>query len=158
MNKNIEYVTKVGWYILGCKKLMPPQYIHYMAMPMTPLDEMGLVLFARMKKIHIAFLMSEKYWTTQQNHEFKNCKIFLAFRGNLTFNDIRQKQVVIPKPLPAPVPDKHEYGLCNREKNKSSAPPPPPPSRHKNSPPTSPPGKVVIRTQGLPKNKSKCMC
>ena len=35
-----------------------------MALPTTPLDEIGLDLFARMKKIHIAFLMSEKYWTT----------------------------------------------------------------------------------------------
>ena len=74
-----------------------------MALPTTPLDEIGLILFARMKKIHIAFLMSEKYWTTHQNHEFKKCNIILAFQGSLTFNDARPKQVAIPKPLPAAV-------------------------------------------------------
>ena len=60
-----------------------------MALPTTPLDKIRLVLFARMKKIHMAFLMVEKYWTTQRNHEFKKYTIILAFRGNLTFNDIR---------------------------------------------------------------------
>ena len=74
-----------------------------MARSTTPLDEIGLVLFARMKKIHIAFLMSEKYQTTHRNHEFKKCNIILAFQGSLTFNDTRPKQVAIPKPLLAMV-------------------------------------------------------
>ena len=86
MSKNIQYVTKVGWYILGCKKIMPQEYINYIALQTTTLDEIELVLFARMKKIHIAFLISEKYWTTHQNHEFKKYNIILAFRGSLTFN------------------------------------------------------------------------
>ena len=97
MTRNIQYVTKVGWYILGRKKLTPADYIHYMALPMTPLDEIGLVLFARMKKIHIVFLMEEKFWTTQCNHEFKKCSIVLAFRGNLTFNDTQKKRGIIAK-------------------------------------------------------------
>ena len=80
-----------------------------MTLPMTPLDETGLVLFARMNKIHMAFLMEEKYWTTQQNDEFKKCSIILAFRGNLTFNDTRTKQVPLPKLATASV--KHEYML-----------------------------------------------
>ena len=41
MNRNIQYVTKVRWYILGRKKLTPAQYVNYMALPMTPLDEIG---------------------------------------------------------------------------------------------------------------------
>ena len=94
MFKNIQYVTKVGWYILGCKKLTPDQYINYMALPTTPLDEIGLILFARMKKIHITFLMQEKYLTAQCNHDFKKRTIVLAFRGNLTINDTRKNNQI----------------------------------------------------------------
>ena len=95
--------------------------------------------------------MLEKYWTTHQNHEFKKCNIILAFRGSLTFNDTRPKQVAIPKPLPALVRDKHAYGLYSRDKGNSRAPP----SRYKISPPRNPQGKVVIRTHGLPKNQAQ---
>ena len=117
---------------------------------MTPLDETGLVLFARMKEIHIAFLMEEKFWTTQHNHEFK-CSIILAFRGNLTFNDTRKKQVPLPKLTPASV--KQKYMLQNRDSSKDKSPPPTPtPNRHT---PASPPGKVVIRTHRLPKKQPK---
>ena len=84
-----------------------------MALPTNPLDEIGLVLFARMKKIHIAFLMEAKYWTTQHNRKFKKCSIVLAFRGNLTFNDTREKQVPLLRPAPASV--KHKYMLWNRD-------------------------------------------
>ena len=116
MTRNIQYVTKVGWYILGRKKLTPADYIHYMTLPTTPLDEIGLVLFARMKKIHIAFLMEEKFWTTQRNHEFKKCSIVLAFSSNLTFNDTQKKEASLPKLAPASI--KHKYMLQHRELSK----------------------------------------
>ena len=123
MTRNIQYVAKVGWYILGRKKLMPADYIHYMALPTTPLDEIGLVLFARMKKLHIAFLMEGKFWTTQRNHEIKKCSIILAFRGNLTFNDTQTKESSLPKPAPASI--KHKYTLRHREVSKDKSPPHP---------------------------------
>ena len=151
MIKNIQYVTKVGWYILGHKKLIPDQYINYMTLPTTPLDEIGLVLFARMKKIHIAFLMEEKYWTTQCNHDLKKCTIVLAFRGNLTFNDTRKKQPDLPKPAPAYI--KHQYELHRRQSSKDNclSPSPPPLPSHSKETPKSSPVKVVIRTHGIPK-------
>ena len=153
MTKNIQYVSKVGWYILGRKKLTPDQYIHYMALPTTPLDEIGLVLFARMKKIHIAFLMEEKYWTTQRNHEFKKCTIVLAFRGNLTFNDTRKRQPVLPKPAPASV--KLQYELRSRQSSRDKCPPPAIPQLRSHCKDTlkTPPGKVVISTHGIPKKQ-----
>ena len=120
-----------------------------MALPTTPLDEIRLVLFARMKKIHIAFLMEEKYWTTQCNHDFKKCTIVLAFRGNLTFNDTRKTQPDLPKPAPASI--KHQYELRRRQSSKDNCPPPPLLHSHSKETPKSPPGKVVIRTHGIPK-------
>ena len=156
MNSNIEYVTKVGWYILGHKKLTSAQYINYMALPTTPLDEIGLVLFARMKKIHISFLMSEKFWTTQQNHEIKKCTIILAFQGSLTFNDTKVK-IEAPKSVPVPLPEKKDqqdqhYSLSQWGDNKDKSSPQPEHSRANAPPPRSPQaGKVVIRMHGIPK-------
>ena len=98
--RNLPFVNKVGWYILQKKKLDLMDYIHTMAIATTPLDEIALVLIARMYKVHIAFLMSEKYLTTHRNHDISKCKIVLAFRGQLTFNDTKKRPKTPPQHQP----------------------------------------------------------
>ena len=112
------------------------------------MDEIALVLIARMYKVHIASLMSEKYWTTQRNHDISKCQIELAFRGNLTFNDTRKR----PKTLPHPSKPSFHYRLRSttekeREEKKLSAN-----NQDKNNGSNkNQQGKVVIRTHGIPK-------
>ena len=79
-------------------------YINTLALPTTPMDEIALVLIARMHKVHIAFLMLEKYWKTQRNNDISKCQIVLAFRANLTFNDT-SKRPRTPPPHHHLVPD-----------------------------------------------------
>ena len=43
------------------KEINSNGFINYMAADKTPLDEISLVQTATMYKVHIAFLMSEKY-------------------------------------------------------------------------------------------------
>ena len=36
---------------------------------------------------HVAILLGESYWTTQAKTNFMKCKVFLAYPGQLIFDD-----------------------------------------------------------------------
>ena len=76
-------------------------YVHTVALDQTPVDEVAIVLSARMYRIHICIVMQGKYWTTKQDHDFKHCTLFLAYMGRLVFYSTTRKE---PEP-----------GKCGRE-------------------------------------------
>ena len=121
--RNLSFVHKVGWYILQKKKLVLLDYINTMAIATTPLDEIALVLITWMYKVHIVFLVSEKYWTTQRNHDISKFKIVLAFRGNLTFNDTRKRPKTPPSPPPStPTASYRLWSTTQNERNQQKKP------------------------------------
>ena len=99
----------------------------------------------------------EEYWTMQRNHDISKCKIVLAFRGNLTFNNTRKRPKTPPHPLhPHPTPtfsyrlqtttqnerdEQNKLSENSQDKNKDSNK-----TLH---------GTVVIRTHGIPKEIPK---
>ena len=146
----MSFVNKMGWYILQRKKLGLSDYIATLALPSTPMDEIALVLIAQMYKVHIAFLMSKKFWATQQNHDISKCKIVLAYRGNLTFNDTRKKLPTPPPPPPVPKSVPSRYRLrSTTEKDKTQ--PTKDNSNVLDKPAKNQQGKVVVSTHGIPK-------
>ena len=119
------------------------------------MDETRIVLIACMYRVYIAFLMVEKLWTTKRNHDISKCKIVLAFRGNLTFNDTRKRPSTPPPPSPEPKSAPSRYRLRSttekerQEKEKSQ--PTKDQSKVEDKSGKSPSGKVVVHTHGIPK-------
>ena len=86
-------------------------YIDFIAKPGTPVDEVGLLIFARMYHLHMCIIMEDRCWTTQREHDLDRCTVFIAYRGALMFNDTRPKCKEYslhprkPEPTPTPSPD-----------------------------------------------------
>ena len=65
------------------------RYLHYLPIEAFPLDLLGILIYSRMCHEHVAVFVGESYWTTQAKTNFLKCKVFLAYRGNLIFDDSR---------------------------------------------------------------------
>ena len=50
-----------------------------------PLDEIGLVRFAHLYKIHICVFVEGKFWTTDREESIKSADIYLVYCGKLCF-------------------------------------------------------------------------
>ena len=68
MDTHMTFVEKVGTHILSCKGITTDNYIAMMSEIGQPLDEIGIVLVARMYHIHIAIIQDNMYWTTRHDH------------------------------------------------------------------------------------------
>ena len=95
-----------------------------------PLDEIGIVLVARMYHIHVAIIQEDFFWTTRHDHDIAQCKVLFGWQGSLQFIDIKRKvdQLVpfynlrnakygeanVPLPLPSP---QHPFGPQPRPYN-----------------------------------------
>ena len=65
MDTHINFVEKVGSIILQHKGLSMENYISMMSQIGQPLDEIGIVLVARMYHIHVAIIQDDMFWTTR---------------------------------------------------------------------------------------------
>ena len=52
-----------------------------------PISELGILVIARMYRIHMAVIMRDWMWTTGRNLELSECKIVLGFAGRNEFFD-----------------------------------------------------------------------
>ena len=59
--------------------------------PGVPLDEIGILLYAHMYKMHIAIILEGKYWTTNQDEALNHAKIYLIYCGHMQFFDTTRK-------------------------------------------------------------------
>ena len=81
-----------GWYsYLSCKGITTDNYIAMMSEIGQPLDEIAIVLVARMYHIHIAIIQDNMYWTTRRDHNIVFCKVVFGWQGKLKFIDIKRK-------------------------------------------------------------------
>ena len=53
----------------------------------TPLDELGLVICARMYHRHIGIILQNDVWCSRMDNDFDKCFIKLAFMGGILFCD-----------------------------------------------------------------------
>ena len=66
-------------------------YINFIDKPGTPVDEIGLLIFARMYHLHMCIIMEDRCLTMQHEHDLDRCTVFIAYRGALHFNDTKPK-------------------------------------------------------------------
>ena len=64
-------------------------YLKYLPVEAFPLDLLAILIYARMCHEHVAVFVSERYWTNHVEDDFHKCRVFLAYRGELVFDDSR---------------------------------------------------------------------
>ena len=65
------------------------RYLRYLPIHAFPLDLLGIMIMACMYHSHVAVFVNESYWTTHYKNDFRKCKVFLVYRGELIFDDSR---------------------------------------------------------------------
>ena len=65
------------------------RYLKYLPVEAFPLDTLAILIYARMCHEHVAVFVGERYWTTHVDDDFQKCKVFLAYHGELVFDDSR---------------------------------------------------------------------
>ena len=88
MKKHRQYSMMIADYILRCKKLDFDDYLLCMEHD-VPLDEMAIVIIARMFRFHICILTETKFWTTNREHKIGMCSLILGLTGDLEFVPLR---------------------------------------------------------------------
>ena len=68
------FVERVGGDLICRKGLTVENYMYNVVQPGVPLDEIGILLYAHMYKMHIAVILEGKYWTTNQDEELNRAK------------------------------------------------------------------------------------
>ena len=92
------FVEKVGSCILNWKGLTMDDYILMISQIGQPLDEIGIVLMARLYHIHVTIVQEKCFWTTRRDHNLQKCSIIFGWWGALCFNDIKRKDQVTEAP------------------------------------------------------------
>ena len=87
VKKKIDWIRSVSSYLLGLKKRELDDYLAEFLKPDIPLDEIGILLFARMMHKHVCVYFNDIYWTTRVDHDTTKCDAFLIYRGKCSFVD-----------------------------------------------------------------------
>ena len=85
--QHFNWVAKVGRKFLNQKSLSVGEFCSDMLTTGVELNELGILLIARMYRFHIAVIMRDWTWTTGRNLDLSECKIVLVFLGNSKFMD-----------------------------------------------------------------------
>ena len=65
-------------------------YLFNVVQPQVPLDEIALLLYAHVYKIHVCLILEGKYWCTNHD-EALNRTIYLIYQGHMQFSDTTRK-------------------------------------------------------------------
>ena len=82
---HVEWIQDVGAMFLAKKGLSVSQYLENITSPKVPIDELGLLILARMYHAHIAVIMFDWCWTTGFNLVPMTCKYVFAYAGGVKF-------------------------------------------------------------------------
>ena len=82
-----NFIRNIVSDLLQRKGLTVAEYCQNIVQLQWPLDEIALVLFAHLHKIHICVILEGKYWTTKRDESLKSANIYLVYCGKLHFFD-----------------------------------------------------------------------
>ena len=91
MKSHWYFVERVGGYLICRKGLTVEDYMYNVVQPHIPLDKIGIVLYARMYKIHIAVILEDKYWTTNRDEKLNHATLYLVYLGKMQLYDTTRK-------------------------------------------------------------------
>ena len=90
--QNIRWIRKVGVSTFNKLSMSPPDYIQNLVSGDVVLDELALLIVARVLNIHCVVLMADRYWSTKSDGSYENCLLKLAFTGNSSFKELTSRQ------------------------------------------------------------------
>ena len=85
------FVERVGGDLLRRKGLDVEEYMYNVVQPQMPLDEIGILLYERMYKIHICVILEGKHWCKNWDEALNKAKIYMIYKGHMQFNDMTRK-------------------------------------------------------------------
>ena len=81
------WIEKVGEKFYKSKGLSLDNYLCNLRDISIPMDELGLVICARMYHRHIGIILQNDVWCSRMDNDFDKCFIKLAFMGGVLFCD-----------------------------------------------------------------------
>ena len=85
VEKKMDWIMNISSYLLGLKKRELEDYLAEFLKPDNPLDEIGILMFARMMHKHVAVYFNDIYWTTRVDHDTTKCDAHLIYRGKCVY-------------------------------------------------------------------------
>ena len=84
---HVEWITSVGEKFLKRKNLPVSKYIDNLQRPDVPLDQLGLLIYARMYHQHFAIILKGTIWSTKSDNSIEGCDLVFAYCGGIEFSD-----------------------------------------------------------------------
>ena len=100
--QHFTWVAQVGRKFLNQKGLSAGEFCANLLATGVKLNELGILVIARMYRFHIAVVMRDWTWTTGRNLQLSECKIVLAFLGKSNFLDT---YTFLPEPDEEDIPE-----------------------------------------------------
>ena len=100
--QHFTWVAQVGRKFLNQKGLSAGEFCANLLATGVKLNELGILVTARMYRFHIAVVMRDWTWTTGRNLQLSECKIVLAFLGKSNFLDT---YTFLPEPDEEDIPE-----------------------------------------------------
>ena len=146
MTTHKYFVEAVGGPLVRKKGQTIQDYMDYIIQPQTPIDEIAIVLLARMWKIHACIFVEGKYWTTNKDKALNKATLYLVSLGKNVLHDTTRKGSLYWSLMEEP---ESNYSLCMPKPKLIEEP--------QNTPPT-PSGHKTLNSlcAGLIDEKSKC--
>ena len=123
---HMNWIRDVGKDYLGEQGLRPEDFANNMISPKIPVDELGLLVIARMYHTHFGVILKDRIWTTTDDNSSKYCKFFFMYQGGVSFIDTVTGNWDIPSPPAAllTINEDVQKEAVNLVGDKSKVPPP----------------------------------
>ena len=95
---HMTWIRDVGNEFLGEKGLRPEDFANNMISPKILVNELGLLVIARMYHTHFSVILKDRIWMTTDDNSSKYCKFFLMYQGGVSFIDTVTGNWDIPSP------------------------------------------------------------
>ena len=114
MARHKYFIEAVTGFLIRKKGQQLQDYMDYIVQPQTLIDEVAIVLLARMWKIHVCVFLEGKYWTTNKDLALNKATIYLMYTGKNTFYDTMRKGSLHWSLVEQP-DIKCKYNLCKQK-------------------------------------------
>ena len=85
MDRKREWIQDISKNLLEAKGCTLQEYLDSFLRPEIPLDEIGIMIFARFAHRHVAVLCNNKHWITSSDNDIYKADVVLLYRGNCKF-------------------------------------------------------------------------
>ena len=97
---HVTWIRSVGSSFLQRKGIPIGDYLMNLQDISIPLDQLGILVYARMYHKHYAIVLKDSVWTTRKDNSLKDCSVIFAYCGGVYFSDTCTGPATGPLPSP----------------------------------------------------------